>query len=109
MDKLIVILGSGESGVGAAILAQKQGFDVWVSDYGQIKENYKRELLLKGIEFEENIHSESKILQATEIIKSPGISDQAPIVQKAREQGIPVMTESRIKCSTCWQCWDEFC
>ncbi len=93
MNKLIVILGSGESGVGAAILAQKQGFDVWVSDYGQIKENYKRDLLLKGIEFEENIHSESKILRASEIIKSPGISDNAPIVQKAKENGIPVISE----------------
>ena len=75
----IVILGAGESGVGTAILAQKLGMDVFVSDKNTIVEKYKAELVDYKIEFEEGIHTESKILDATEVVKSPGIPDKAPI------------------------------
>ncbi len=92
-QKRIVILGAGESGVGAAILAQKQGFDVFVSDFGGIADKYKNELELLAIPFEENQHTESLILNATEIIKSPGIADKAPIVKKLIEKQIPVLSE----------------
>ena len=80
-NRNIVILGSGESGVGAAILAQKQGYGVFVSDFGTIKEVYKLELNKRNIEFEEGQHSEEKILAADIIIKSPGIPDKAPIIK----------------------------
>ncbi len=89
----IVILGSGESGVGAAILAQKQGMDVFVSDLGKIKEEYKNELLALNIPFEEEQHSEDSILQASLIIKSPGIPDKAPLIKKAKEKNIPIISE----------------
>lgn len=89
----IVILGSGESGVGAAILAQKQGFDVFVSDKGSIKEKYKLALQEKNIPFEENQHTESIVLSANEVIKSPGIPDKAPIVKELHAKGIPVISE----------------
>ena len=89
----IVILGAGESGVGSAILAKKQGFDVWVSDAGTIKEKYKDVLLNYAIPFEEGTHSEGEILKAVEVIKSPGIPDKAPLVKKLHEAGIPVISE----------------
>ncbi|ADY50718.1 UDP-N-acetylmuramoylalanine--D-glutamate ligase [Pseudopedobacter saltans DSM 12145] len=89
----IVILGSGESGVGAAILAQKNGFDVFVSDFGAIADKYKEELEEKGIAFEENKHTEELILNAGEIIKSPGIPDKAPIIKKIKEKQIPILSE----------------
>ena len=93
MNKKIVILGAGESGVGSAVLAQKHGFDVFVSDKGQIKEYY-RELLEKyRIKWEEGTHNESIILSADEIIKSPGIPESAPIIKKIREKGIRVISE----------------
>lgn len=93
MSKLISILGAGESGVGAAILAQKQGFEVWVSDYGTIKPQYKTELEKYGIAYEEGNHDATKILSSFKIIKSPGIPDTVAIVSAAKEQGIPVVGE----------------
>jgi len=89
----IVILGGGESGAGAAVLAKKQGFDVFVSDLSAIQPKYKELLDKYGISYEENQHSEEKILNADEIIKSPGIPDKAPIVKKLHEQGTPVISE----------------
>ena len=89
----IVILGSGESGVGAAILAQKQGMEVFVSDFGTIKQSYKDELTALQIPFEEGRHTEEIILTATTIIKSPGIPDKAPVVKKIKEKSIPIISE----------------
>jgi UDP-N-acetylmuramoylalanine--D-glutamate ligase len=93
MTKKIVILGAGESGAGSAVLAQKHGFDVFVSDNGQIKENYREILEKKSIKWEEGNHNESIILSANEVIKSPGIPENAPIIKKIREKGIPVISE----------------
>ncbi|MGX5687998.1 UDP-N-acetylmuramoyl-L-alanine--D-glutamate ligase [Arcticibacter tournemirensis] len=90
---LIVILGAAESGTGAAILAQKQGYDVFVSDSGTIADQYKSELESRGIAYEERHHSEEKILQAAEVIKSPGIPEKAPLVKKLKEKGVPVISE----------------
>ncbi|HAM98664.1 MAG TPA: UDP-N-acetylmuramoyl-L-alanine--D-glutamate ligase [Marinilabiliales bacterium] len=92
-QKYIAILGAGESGVGAAVLAKAKGFNVFVSDLGNITDAYKAELNAHQIEWEENQHSEEKILQATEIIKSPGIPDKALLVKKAVEKGIPIISE----------------
>ncbi|MCB0806492.1 MAG: UDP-N-acetylmuramoyl-L-alanine--D-glutamate ligase [Bacteroidales bacterium] len=89
----IVILGAGESGAGAALLAKKKGFEVFVSDKGIIKEKYKIVLSQADIQFEEGKHSESYILDADEVIKSPGIPDSVPMVRKIKEQGIPVISE----------------
>jgi UDP-N-acetylmuramoylalanine--D-glutamate ligase len=93
MKDRVVILGSGESGTGAAILAQKQGMDVFVSDFGSIKEQYKNELTVLQIPFEEGKHTEELILSATLIIKSPGIPDKAPVIQKIKEKNIPIISE----------------
>ena len=93
MDKNIIVLGAGESGTGSAILAIMKGFDVFVSDTGKIKEDYKKVLLHHGIAFEEGKHSERKILDADEVIKSPGIPDEVTIVKKIRERKIPVVSE----------------
>lgn len=93
MSKLLSILGAGESGVGSAILAKKQGYAVWVSDAGSIKENYKEQLNQYGIEFEEGKHSEEKILKSEIIIKSPGIPSTVSLVQKALVQNISVIGE----------------
>lgn len=87
------ILGAGESGTGAAILAKKQGYDVFVSDGGPIKTIYKDELLEHGIEFEESKHSEERILEADEIMKSPGIPEKSDLMKKIRRKGIPVISE----------------
>ena len=89
----IVILGAGESGVGAAMLAQKKGFDVFVSDFGAISERYKKELTDLNIPFEEQKHTAPQILNADEVIKSPGIPDSAPIVKALKEKKIPVVSE----------------
>ena len=89
----MVILGSGESGVGSAILAQAKGYDVFVSDKSLIKEKYKLELVHHNIAFEEGTHTENLILNATEIIKSPGIPDKVGRVQKAKAKNIPVISE----------------
>jgi UDP-N-acetylmuramoylalanine--D-glutamate ligase len=92
-EGLIAILGAGESGVGAAYLAQKQGYGVFVSDFGAIADNYKKQLQDWNIDFEENQHTEEKILRAVEVIKSPGIPDKAPIIKRIKEKGIPVISE----------------
>jgi UDP-N-acetylmuramoylalanine--D-glutamate ligase len=93
VSKRIVILGSGESGVGAAVLAQAKGFNVFVSDKGTIKNKYKKQLSENNIPFEELQHTEDKILNATEVIKSPGIPDKADLVKKLRSLNIPVISE----------------
>jgi UDP-N-acetylmuramoylalanine--D-glutamate ligase len=93
MKKKIVILGAGESGTGSAILALKQGFDVFVSDTGTIKDQYRELLDKNGIKWEQGIHTEKRILSAGEVIKSPGIKEDAPIVVKLHEKGIPVISE----------------
>jgi len=93
MDRKIVILGAGESGAGSAVLAKKQGFEVFVSDMGQIKENYRDILEKNNIRWEQGNHTESIILSADEIIKSPGIPEKAPIIKKIHEKGIPVISE----------------
>jgi len=93
MKEKIVILGGGESGVGSAILAQKQGYEVFLSDLGSIKEKYKKILKEYNIEYEEQQHSEVRLLGAQLIIKSPGIPETAPIIKKLMEKGIPVISE----------------
>ena len=93
MQKNMVILGSGESGVGSAILAKQKGYAVFVSDQAIIKDKYKKQLLEEGIEFEEGKHSRDKILLASEVIKSPGIPDSAPLVKELRANAIPVISE----------------
>ncbi len=93
MMNRIVIIGAGESGVGAAILAKKQGFDVFVSDYGTIAHEYKLELDAMGVAYEEKQHTEGLILNAFEIIKSPGVPDHVAIIQKAFELSIAVISE----------------
>ena len=92
-SKKIAILGGGESGVGTAILALQQGYDVFVSDFGKIKDKYKAELDRLGVDWEETGHTENKIMDAQVIMKSPGIPDNAPLVIKIKEQGIPVISE----------------
>ena len=93
MNSRIVILGAGESGTGAAILARKHGFDVFVSDNGPIKPKYKEMLFDYEIQWEENKHTEKLILDANEIIKSPGIPERTPIVQLIRKKGIRIISE----------------
>ena len=91
--KRLVILGGGESGVGTAILGKKKGYDVFVSDFGKIKETYKEVLTINGIAWEEETHTEDKILNADVVMKSPGIPDKAPIIKKLHEKKIPVISE----------------
>ena len=93
MTKRIVILGAGESGAGAAVLAKKQGFDTFVSDMSAIKDKYKTMLDKYGIAWEEGKHTEELILNADEVIKSPGIPNEAPMVQKLIAQGTPIISE----------------
>ncbi|MDQ2658711.1 MAG: Mur ligase family protein, partial [Bacteroidota bacterium] len=93
MKEKIVILGAGESGTGAALLAKAKGYDVFVSDSGTLKDKYKAELKEGGIAFEEGGHSEEKIADASLVIKSPGIPDKAPIMQKVAALNITVMDE----------------
>lgn len=92
MDKL-VILGAGESGVGTAILAKRQGYEVFVSDMGTIKPKYRKKLDECGVRWEEGRHTEAEILGATEVVKSPGIPDTAPMVQALVKQGTPILSE----------------
>ena len=89
----IVILGGGESGVGTAILGKKMGYDVFVSDFGKIKDNYKEVLNHYAIEWENETHTDNKILNADLVMKSPGIPEKAPIVKKLVEKNIPVISE----------------
>lgn len=91
--KRIVILGGGESGAGAAVLAQTKGFDVFLSDMGTIKPQYKEWLEKYQVPWEEGKHTEELILNADEVIKSPGIPDKAPMVYKIRTKGIPIVSE----------------
>ena len=91
--KKIAILGAGESGAGAAVLAKKQGFDVFVSDMSMIRDHYKKMLNDHGIAWEEGQHTASRILDADEIVKSPGIPDTAPMVVSAKERGIGIISE----------------
>lgn len=93
MEKRIVILGAGESGTGSAVLAKSKGFDVFVSDIGKIKPHYKEILYNYEIEWEEEQHSERLILNADELIKSPGISDKSDIMQQVLKKNIPVISE----------------
>jgi UDP-N-acetylmuramoylalanine--D-glutamate ligase len=91
--KKIVILGAGESGAGSAILAKKKGFDVFVSDKGEVKQNYREILNNNKIRWEEGKHTEEEIYSADEVIKSPGVREDAPVVLKLHEKGIPVISE----------------
>ncbi|MBQ2289479.1 MAG: UDP-N-acetylmuramoyl-L-alanine--D-glutamate ligase, partial [Bacteroidaceae bacterium] len=93
MEKRIVILGAGESGCGAAVLAKKLGFDVFVSDFGTISDKYKQMLDEKQIAWEEKQHTEDIILSAGEVIKSPGIPNETPIIVKIKNAGIPIISE----------------
>lgn len=93
MEKRIVILGAGESGTGSAVLAKTKGFDVFVSDLGKIKPHYKEILYNYEIDWEEEQHTERLILNADEIIKSPGISDKSEIIQLVEKKEIPVISE----------------
>lgn len=89
----LVVLGGGESGVGTAILGKKKGYDVFVSDFGKIKENYKEVLTINGIAWEDEKHTEELILNADVVMKSPGIPEKAPVVKKLIEKGISVISE----------------
>ncbi|MFV8368272.1 UDP-N-acetylmuramoyl-L-alanine--D-glutamate ligase [Flavobacterium sp. LB2R40] len=89
----LVILGAGESGVGTAILGKKKGYDVFVSDFGKIKENYKEVLIINGIAWEEEKHTEDLILNADVVMKSPGIPDTSPIVKMLLKKGVSVISE----------------
>jgi UDP-N-acetylmuramoylalanine--D-glutamate ligase len=89
----LVVLGGGESGVGTAILGKKKGYDVFVSDFGKIKQSYKEVLIINGIAWEEETHTEALILTADVVMKSPGIPEKSPIVKKLVEKGIPVISE----------------
>ncbi len=91
--KRIVVLGAGESGAGAAVLAKKEGFDVFVSDMSKINDKYKKVLDDHGIQWEEGHHTEELILNADEIIKSPGIPEKAPMIQKLMAQGTHIISE----------------
>ncbi len=91
--KRLVVLGGGESGVGAAVLAKKKGFDVFLSDRGKLKDSYKEVLSNYGIKWEEEQHTEASILNAHEVVKSPGIPDSSALIKKLRKQKIPVIAE----------------
>jgi len=93
MEKRIVILGAGESGTGAAVLAKKQGFEVFVSDSGRIKDTYKEILFNYEIEWEDGRHTERFILNAAEVIKSPGITEKSDIIMAIRKKGIRIISE----------------
>lgn len=92
-NQKIVILGAAESGVGTAILAQKQGWEVFVSDFGKIADKYKSQLNAHNIKWEEGKHTESEILDADEVMKSPGIPEKAGIVKKLRAEGVKIISE----------------
>lgn len=91
--KKIVVIGGGESGFGSAVLADAKGYDVFVSDSGTIADKYKERLLELGIPFEEGRHTAERIMDANEVIKSPGVPDTAPLVVKLRDRGVPVISE----------------
>ena len=93
MSKRLVILGGGESGVGTAILGKREGFEVFVSDFGNIKEKYKQVLIHHELDWEEAGHTEAKILNADVVMKSPGIPDKAPLVQTLKKHEVQVISE----------------
>ena len=93
MNKKVVVLGAGESGVGAAVLSLKKGFDVFVSDMGNINQRYKDMLNQYGIQWEEGQHTRERILNADEVVKSPGIPDKTPIITEIKSAGIPIISE----------------
>ncbi|HEX3165462.1 MAG TPA: UDP-N-acetylmuramoyl-L-alanine--D-glutamate ligase [Chitinophagaceae bacterium] len=93
MNKKLVILGGGESGVGAALLAKQKGYDVFLTDESSLKEIYRNELLNAGIEFEEGRHTDEKILNADEVVKSPGIPEKNEVVKKIRAKEIEIISE----------------
>lgn len=93
MQENLVILGGGESGVGAALLGKKQGFRVFLSDRGSLNEEYRNKLFENGIEFEEGTHSENRILNADLVVKSPGIPKKAPLIQELNNRHIPIISE----------------
>lgn len=93
MQKRLVVIGGGESGVGAAVLAKHKGYDVFLSDKGGLKTKYKEVLTKENIEFEEGTHTEEKILNAAEVVKSPGVPDKVEMIKKIKANGIPVISE----------------
>ena len=97
MKKRIVILGGGESGVGAALLCKQQGYDVFVSDGGKIKSAYEDELISNQIPFESGSHSLDKILNADEVMKSPGIPHNNAVVKQIISAGIPLISEMELE------------
>lgn len=94
--KKLIVLGGGESGVGAAVLAKRKGYDVFLSDGGKLKDIYRKELAEEGIEFEEGGHTEARILSADEIMKSPGIPHKHPLVKQVIAKGIPIISEMEL-------------
>ncbi|MDP4129355.1 MAG: UDP-N-acetylmuramoyl-L-alanine--D-glutamate ligase [Bacteroidota bacterium] len=96
MPERMIILGAGESGVGAAILASRKGYEVFVSDGGKIQDEHKKTLEEKGIEYEEGKHSEERILNGSEVMKSPGIPEKNELVRQIRYKGIPVISEMEL-------------
>lgn len=93
MQENLIILGGGESGVGAALLGKKQGYRVFLSDKGQLKEEYRQKLTENGIEFEEGVHSEERIFNADLVVKSPGIPKKATLVQELLNRHVPIISE----------------
>jgi UDP-N-acetylmuramoylalanine--D-glutamate ligase len=93
LAKRLVILGAGESGTGTAVLGMQQGYEVFVSDMGNIKDKYKSMMQSYAVPFEEGRHTEELILNADEVVKSPGIPDKAPLIKKLKEKNIPILSE----------------
>lgn len=93
MQENLVILGGGESGVGAALLGKKQGFRVFLSDRGSLKDEYRTKLTKNGIEFEEGMHSEERILNADLVVKSPGVPKKAPLIEELKNRHVPIISE----------------
>ena len=92
-NNLLLVLGAGESGTGAALLAKHVGRNVFVSDAGAIGATYKTELETAGISYEEGGHSEAMIIATTEVVKSPGIADKADVIQKLKARNVPIISE----------------
>ena len=93
MNRKLVILGGGESGVGTALLAQMKGYDVFLSDSGTLRPRHRDELTAAGIDFEEGGHTAGRVMEADEVVKSPGIPEKAPIVRALRDKGVRIVSE----------------
>ena len=93
----VVVLGGGESGCGAALLAQQKGFEIFLSDIGKIKKKYKNVLTHNAIEWEEEKHSEKRFFEADIIVKSPGIPDTIPLIQNLKKASVPIISEIEFK------------